>query len=228
MQALLEQHGWRIQHHEIPDNGAIGRIRRVTIAFRPSLATTTKVIYCADGQVVESLALGLARSPHCERLALIGVHSNSEVRAQEYLLSSHELFSAHERFFTEQVRSWAGHEFGVPTERDASVVFGFSNGGAFAFATALRRPRCFAAAISFSTPRLASMPAIPPRDSVRPSIYLAVGNQGPEKSIRKNVLHLARWLRQNDVPVTLCERRAGHALDFWTTELVAAVDWLCM
>jgi S-formylglutathione hydrolase FrmB len=157
---------------------------------------------------------------------LIGVHSIEAVRAQEYLLSSNQYFLAHETFFSNELRWWAQSEYHVPTERDSSVVFGFSNGGAFSLATALRNPQRYAAACSFSPPRLPMLPAIPPPGGPKPSVYLAAGNQGPEKYIRKNVLKLSRWLRQNGVPIEVSEKEARHTLDFWASEFVVAVGWL--
>ena len=184
------------------------------------------VVYCADGQVVETLAVELTRSGRRDNPILIGVHSNEAVRAQEYLLSSSQYFMVHETFFSNELPLWAESEFNVPSERDKSVVFGFSNGGAFSLATALRNPHRYAAAFSFSTPRLPMMPAIPSPGGPKPSVYLATGTQGPEKYIRKNVLHLSRWLRRNDIRVEVSEKQARHTLDFWASEFVVAIGWL--
>ena len=219
---------WCIQHHAFPDPDVRGRTRRVTTAIPSSYnGTTTSVVYCTDGQVIKTLTDELEGSSRDRNgPILIGVHSDPEVRAQEYLLSSSDQFLAHERFFTEYVRSWARDEFGISVERNKSAVFGFSNGGAFALAVALRHPHKFRAAIGFSVPSLGTLPPIPPPDAPKPSIYMAVGTQGPEKSIRKNVLRLSRWLRRNDIPVIVSERLSGHTLNFWATEFVVAIDWL--
>lgn len=90
---------------------------------------------------------------------------------------------------------------------------------------ALRHPDCFAAAFSFSTPKLPQKPSIESGGSTMPAIYFAAGNLGPEKAIRKNVRQLGRWLEKKGVSVTLSERQAGHSLDFWGSELPIALEW---
>jgi predicted esterase len=222
---FMTEQPWQIQHHVLHDHGSLKTIRRVTIAIPASAKPFTRVVYCADGQVIETFASALTTSLDGDLPILIGIHSDARFRAQEYLLSSDEHFLAHERFWTDQVRKWAQCEFGVSPERGQSVAFGFSNGGAFALAAVLRQPHLFAAVLSFSTTQFASR-EIPPPGGLKPSIYMAAGNQGPEKSIRKNVLRIARWLRQNDLPVTVSLQAAGHTLDFWVTEFVKAVEWL--
>ncbi len=182
-------------------------------------------MYCADGEVVELLVEALTHSSLLHLPVLIGVHSHQSHRAEEYLQSDNGLFVTHEKFFCHELRSWAHLEYGIPPEREASIVFGFSNGGAFAVAAALRNPDQFSAAFAFSVPPLPQLPSIPAPGAAKPSIYLATGNQGAEKSIRKNVLRIARWLRDNELPLTLSERRAGHTMDFWAAEFVVALEW---
>ncbi len=42
-----------------------------------------------------------------------------------------------------------------------------------------------------------------------PRIYLATGRDGPERKIRKNVLHLARWLERQQIDVTVSDQPGG-------------------
>ena len=58
-----------------------------------------------------------------------------------------------------------------------------------------------------------------------PRIYLSTGRDGPERKIRKNVLHLARWLERQQIAVTVSDQPGGHDMDFWSAELVAAFRW---
>lgn len=214
---------WRFRHESLVDSA--GRHRRITVCLPPSISEQTKIVYCTDGQVVEALAQEFSRSGVAEWPVFVGVHSSETVRAQEYLFSLAPEYLHHERFFTEELRAWS-RNLELEPSRNRSVVFGFSNGGAFALTTALRNPHCYDAALSFSTPRLPMLPPIPPAEGPRPHIYFAVGKIGPEKSIRKNTLRLARWLRKSGIAVTVSERQAGHTLNFWAAELVVAMRQL--
>ncbi len=218
---------WKFEHFDFPISESIGQRRRVSVAI-PSgvdLATAT-VVYCADGQVVDALAMTLLRSSgSLYPPILIGVHSHPTMRAEEYLLSSNEHYLDHEKFFTDDLRFWAHETLGISVERINSVLFGFSNGGAFAIATTLRHCDRFAAAIAFSVPAFGQLPDIPQLPVLRPSVYLAAGNRGAEKSIRKNVLKLRKTLQRNQILVEYCERTSDHTLDFWATEFVTAVRW---
>ena len=218
---------WQIQHFDYPISETIGQPRRVTVAI-PSGADmeTATVVYCTDGQVVESLAVNFLRSSNSlHPPILIGVHSHPEIRAEEYLLSSKEQYLSHEKFFTDDLRFWAHKVFGISVGRENSVLFGFSNGGAFAIATTLRHCDRFAAAIAFSVPAFGQLREVPQLPDSRPSVYLAAGNRGAEKSIRKNVLQLFKTLQRNRILVEYCERMSDHTLDFWVTEFVTAVHW---
>jgi pimeloyl-ACP methyl ester carboxylesterase len=105
-------------------------------------------------------------------------------------------------------------------------LFGFSNGGAFAIALALRHPTLYAAAVAFSVPPL---PLLPPwgGGAVQPAFYLAVGDHGPERQIRKRMLQLAQRLRRQGLRTEFAYRRnARHTLGLWGPELVLAAKWL--
>jgi len=216
-------HTWQFFHHTLRDRAGIER--RVSVALPDQILHAPTVVYCADGQVVETLCRYMASCEIQNPPILIGVHSNEATRAQGYLFDKNRHYLAHEEFFVDELPTWANTEYDVAQLRSSTVVFGFSNGGAFALTAALRHPASFAAAFSFSTPKLSAMPCIKSAGTLMPSIYLATGNIGPEKSIRKNVLHLARWLRKLNIPVTLAEKNAGHTLDFWASELPIALDW---
>lgn len=213
---------WNCGQHTLSDS--TGRERPVSVVFPATLPPKPTVVFCADGQVVESFCNRLAASGPRRLPVLVGVHSDRTARAQEYLYNGNSEYLVLEEFFVQTLRSWVSHQYGIPVERSNSVISGFSNGGAFALTAALRHPRCFSGAFCFSTPKLPERPGID-CEAPRPNIYLAAGNVGPERSIRRNVLRIARWLRQNAVPVTLTERNAGHTLDFWASEFPLAIAW---
>ena len=89
---------WQIQQHDFPA-GEYARQHRVTIAIPLAGDISFRtVVYCADGQVVETLAAKLQPAlPDRELPVLIGVHSDPAVRAQEYLIGLNEQFLMHER-----------------------------------------------------------------------------------------------------------------------------------
>ena len=95
---------WQIEQHDFPTCDGASQQRRVTVAIPPVEDVNRRpVVYCTDGQVVETLAAELQRTlPEREQPILIGVHSHPQARAQEYLLNSSESFLAHERFFAEK------------------------------------------------------------------------------------------------------------------------------
>ena len=217
---------WQIENHDVPFSSR-GRTRRITVAMPcPDNINNKSIVYCADGQVIETLAFALRSLPEDNLPILVGVHSDPEVRAQEYLPSTKDLYLAHESFFVENVRSWAHDRFDITMARDKSFVFGFSNGGAFAISVAFRHCDRFAAAIAFSIPPFGDLPVSSSPCERLPEIYLASGNQGPEKSIRKNMVKLRRSLQRRGASLHYCERTCGHTLDFWTSEFAEAIQWL--
>ena len=200
--------------------------RQVTLAIPPAgILPSTTVVYCTDGQAVEHFVFEMQRSSsQANAPVLIGIHSSLSSRAEEYLLSETDKYLDHERFFVQTVRLWATQQFAIPTDRARSVVFGFSNGGAFAVAAALRHPDRFAAALAFSVPPFGKLP-ISKSAEVQPSFYLAAGNQGGERSIRKHTLKLRASMQSQQIPVVFHERNADHTLKFWVSEFVAALSW---
>lgn len=202
-----------------------GTERIVSVAKPNPLPQTPTVVFCADGQVVEMLTLSLSASEIRSPPILIGVQSHEETRAQDYLFKENANYFAHEAFFVEELPSWVNAEFDVSISRSTSIVFGFSNGGAFALAVALRHPDRFSAAFSFSPPKLPTLPSVGASDDQIPAIYFAVGTIGGERAIRRNVLRLTKWLRKNNAEVTIVERNENHTLDFWVSEMPIALDW---
>ncbi len=217
--------GWRLDDRDLVDR--TGKVRRVTVAIPPGSHVDRRVVHCADGQIVAGLTDALSRSGEPDLPVLIGVHSHDAVRAQEYLPSSDSLYLAHASLFVDRLRTWANAEYGINTDRERSAMFGVSNGGAFAIGVALQHPSRYSAAISFSPPKL-TQHAVPDQGDGCPLIYVAVGDRGPEKQIRKHVLHLVRTLRRANIGGTLAERTGeGHTLDFWLSEFPIAYRWWC-
>lgn len=184
------------------------------------------MIYCTDGQVVPILAGRLQASLwEVELPILIGAHSDSTVRAQEYLASADDLYRRHAEFFIERLPAWVRGNLGISAAREDTAILGFSNGGAFAVVQGLSRPDKFGAVMALSVPQFGDLPA-PSQLGLPPlRCYLAAGNQGPEKSIRKPTMKLVRELQRRGISAEYYQRSAGHTLDFWAAELVLAVQW---
>lgn len=212
----------RVATHLVVDR--TGCSRQVTVAWTSPANPDAIVIYCADGQLVPYFEKSLHRMINGALPVLVGVHS-TDLRSQEYLPSSKQCYLDHEAFFVIQLRNWMITQFGIEPSREKSIMFGFSNGGAFALHSVLQYSHLFAGVFSFSTPPFELSESRRQHDQNNPWIYLATGNQGPEKSIRKNVLKLSRTLERRKYSVTFCERQAGHTLEFWLAELTLAWNW---
>lgn len=226
-QCSMTRDDWSLTGYEL-DLGPGGERRRsLTVAIpRVVDALTCRMIYCTDGQVVPILADQLQASlPEAEFPILIGVHSDSIVRAQEYLASADDLYRRHAKFFVERLPAWVRGNLGISAAREDSAIFGFSNGGAFAVVQALSHPDKFRAAIALSVPQFGDLPAPSQVGLPTPRCYLAAGDQGPEKSIRKQTMKLVRELQRREISAEYHQRTAGHTLDFWAAELVLAVQW---
>ncbi len=215
----------RIEDHQVP---TCEGPRTVTVAIPESPLQHVDVVYCADGQVVPELAAALQQSTQQVALpCLVGVHSVPQYRAEEYLYGTNEpaRYRWHEQFFAMTVREYAVSAWGLAKERQRNLLFGFSNGGAFAVATALRDPLQFAVAIACSVPRMPDMPVVDSGEGDKPCFYLAAGDLGPEKAIAKHTRRLASWVEKHGLNVDYFQRSGGHNHDFWTREFTNAMAW---
>jgi enterochelin esterase-like enzyme len=186
------------------------------------------VVFCADGQAVGGLSANVAaeiEAGSIPPIALIGVDSCSEKRAQEYICGVNKAaFEAHERFFVEEVPQWLDAELGISPVREACGVFGFSNGGAFAVSMGVRHREKFGVVIAFSVPpgperTAGSAFAAKPL----PRYYLAAGTK--EGGFRKTTRAIAKTLERLGVTHVYYQREAGHDFSFWAAELPQAIRW---
>ena len=99
-----------------------GRLVTVYVPPEPPEA----VVYAGDGQVIAPWGR-LLEAADVPPTLIVGVHrlADETLRLQEYSPGfDPQRFAAHERFFVEDVRRWAGARFGValpPTARRCSV-----------------------------------------------------------------------------------------------------------
>jgi len=209
------------------------REHRPVTVFLPDEVTSLAsipVVYCTDGEAVGAFAAELAPRMHegcIPACILVGVHSAPEVRSEEYLHGvSAEDYEAHEDFFVRRVVSWSIRELGLSLEPRRTAIFGFSNGGAFAFSAGIRYPEQFGVVIAFSVARSPGIdvPRAPP-PAGWPRFYLASGTQGPERMFRKHTLSLVQALRRRGIEPVYSERDLGHCFDLWCAELGSALSW---
>lgn len=217
----MNQQIWHIEHHDLCDHSDCARTLTVAIPAKPK--QSGGVVFLTDGQFTEHWIPNLESSVLHSFPILVGVHSHESARAEEYLLNDGEEFERHEEYFVHELREFLKNEYGLKCTSDQSVVFGFSNGGAFALTVALRHPALYSTAICFSVPKLLQMPTIVHTAEHQPFFYLASGTIGPEKAIRKNVNQIAGWLRKRNMKVRVTERKAGHDFSFWSSEFPIAL-----
>jgi len=195
----------------------------------------TTVVYLADGEWTPDFARFIEpaiRSGRLPPLLLVGVHSgwtpeqsskHVDLRGAEYLEMQHDRrFVAHESFFVEEVLPWAEHTWGASKIRDRRVVFGCSNGAAFALCMLLKHPDDFRNAVAFSV--AGGPPERVGLDHQR--VYLLIGTlEGGLKM--NNITRLwADHLSAAGSAVFYRTRVAGHDRLMWREELSEALAWI--
>ncbi|MDQ6804019.1 MAG: alpha/beta hydrolase-fold protein [Actinomycetota bacterium] len=186
------------------------------------------LVLCADGESIATWASVVAGADM--PVALVGISSagrqvgrleddfdpTADPRARAYLPDvDPPYFAAHMRYVLKTVLPWARARVGnVP-----ALVFGASNGAAFAAAAAAMHPGAFAAALVFS---LGVPPPFPAADRDLPHALVA-GQLEP--GFYGNTTRYARQLRARGVPVRLIRPMRGHDHTMWCDEFVPALRW---
>jgi enterochelin esterase-like enzyme len=155
---------------------------------------------------------------------MVGAH-----RLDDEMLRLHEYspgfdpvrFSAHEKFFVEDVRRWVAARFEVALPAERTVVFGVSASGELALALGLRHPDIYGA-IFCASPGGGYRPP-EPMPSMVPRTYLVAGTLEP--FFLKNATRWARALGAAGADVVMTERVGSHGDAFWQEELPLMVAW---
>src|SRR5690348_17525107 len=114
--------------------------RGVTVYVPP--APVTAVVFAGDGEVIAPWG-GVLEASGVPSTMIVGVHrlADETLRLHEYSPGfDPERFSAHERFFAEDVGQWARSRFAVALPAERIAVCGVSAGGELALAMGLRHP----------------------------------------------------------------------------------------
>jgi pimeloyl-ACP methyl ester carboxylesterase len=195
--------------------------RRVTayVPPRPPVA----VVFAGDGQVIApwGAVLEAAKLPPT---LIVGAHRMDDEmwRLREYSPGiDPPRFAAHEKFFVEDVRGWAGSRFHVALPADRTAVAGVSAGGELALALGLRHPDVFGAVFCASPGGGFRPPPVMP--SPLPRAYLVAGTLEP--FFLENATRWATSLRGANADVVLTKRVGSHGDGFWQEEFPLMVAW---
>lgn len=215
------------------ESQALGEARKVTV-YRPpnhSPGDDVPVIYATDGNMFAPYARRLdaaIESGLCPPVVVVAAHSapmdqiNGNIRALEYLQGfDQSRFDSHQRFFIVELAAWAETELGVPNDPARRGVFGCSDGGGHALATAMLHPTKFSQVFAYST-------GMPPDPSTKwdsatyPFVHLCAGTL--EGGFHQATEAWAGFLHLQNAGVHFTERVSGHDLIQWCEELPRALS----
>lgn len=210
------------------DSEVLGERRALQIYLPPGYDPRHRapVLYATDSRtsadLIEPLIVGGRIPPLVSVGVPFGPDLDGDRRAQEYLPGLHpDRFEAHRRFFVEEVARWSEAELGVTSDRRGRIVFGVSNGAAFAAAMGVRHPEHFGTVIAFSlgiTPgRLSWQP------DQAPGHYLCAGTL--EEGFLRGTLQWAERATASGSDVEVRTWVSGHDMVMWDGELPAALEW---
>jgi len=195
--------------------------RQVTVyvpADRPEA-----VVFAGDGELISQWGADL-EAADVPPTVIVGVHRlpDETLRLHEYSPGlDPERFSAHERFFGEDVGSWARSRFGVALPAARTAVCGVSAGAELALAMGLRHPDVYGTVLCASPGAGYRPPAAMP--SSLPRTYLVAGTLEP--FFLHNATRWADALRDAGAEVVLNERVGSHGDAFWREEFPLMVAW---
>jgi enterochelin esterase-like enzyme len=195
--------------------------RPVTVYVPPD--PPEAVVFAGDGQLISQWG-GALEAADLPPTMIVGVHrlTDEMLRLHEYSPGfDPDRFSAHEKFFVDDVRRWARSRFGVALPAERTAVFGVSAGGEFALAIGLRHPDVYGVVFSASPGAGYRPPAVMP--SALPRAYLVAGTLEP--FFRQNATRWADALRAAGADVVMTERVGSHGDAFWREEFPLMVAW---
>jgi enterochelin esterase-like enzyme len=221
------------------DSHILAEKRKLSVYIPPGYEpakSNVPVIYCADGQSLAGYAAildPLIVAEDSPSVLLIGIHSaassvpysaGSDRRAQEYLPKfAPEKFELHERFVMQEVLGWAEKTLGAATRRAQRVIFGFSNGAAFAIAMGCRHSEQFGHVIAFSLGWVRGLEENWALDQA-PDHYLMAGIF--EEGFNTTTARWAAKLERSGLKYQYVQRFCGHDAVAWQEEFPRAVSWL--
>jgi len=195
--------------------------RQVTAYIPP--APPESIVFAGDGGWHTS-RLGEVIEAAAPSTMIVGVHglADDDARLQEYSpVFDAERFTAHEKFFVEDVRQWVQSRSGVALPAERTAVWGASIGGELALAIGFRHPDIYGAVFSASPGGGYRPPAV--MSSPLPRVYLVAGTLEP--FFLENATRWAVALRDPGADVVMTERAGAHGDAFWREEFPLMVGW---
>jgi enterochelin esterase-like enzyme len=195
--------------------------REVTVYIPPT--PPGAVTFAGDGQLISQWA-DAVEAADVPPTMIVGAHrlADETLRLHEYSPGFDPArFTAHERFFVEDVRQWVQTRFGLALSPGRTAVFGVSAGGELALAVGLRHPDVYGAILCASPGGGHRPPAVLP--SSIPRTYLVAGTREP--FFRENAIRWADALRDAGADVVMNERPGSHGGAFWQSEFPLMVAW---
>jgi enterochelin esterase-like enzyme len=181
------------------------------------------IVFAGDGQLVEEWAEPL-EAVDGPATMIVGVHrlADEMQRLHEYSPGFEpERFSAHEKFFVDDVRAWVRRRFGIAMAAERTAVFGVSAGGELAIALGLRHRDTYGA-VFCASPGGGYKPP-PSLSGPLPRLYFVAGTREP--FFLENARRWADALRDAGAHVVMTERVGSHGDAFWRAELPRMVNW---
>ncbi|GAB3757331.1 alpha/beta hydrolase [Microlunatus parietis] len=197
-----------------------GRQVTVSVPRRPPEA----IVYAGDGQGISQWGPDLeADAPPT---MVVGVHRTDDpdemARIKEYSPQFDEqIFTAHERFFVDEVRAWVRSRFELDLPAERTAVCGVSAGGELALSLGLRHPDVYGVIFCASPGGGHRPPDVLP--GPLPRAYLLGGTEEPW--FLENATRWADALRAAGADVILQERPGEHGGAFWRNEFPLMVRW---
>jgi enterochelin esterase-like enzyme len=196
--------------------------RQVTVYLPP--APPEAVIFAGDGQLIPHWGRALEEADVPATL-IVGAHrpADETLRLHEYSPGfDPERFSAHERFFVEDLQRFVRTRLGVAMPTRRTAVFGVSASGELALAVGLRHPDIYGAILCASPGGGYRPPDVMPNSI--PRTYLVAGTLEP--FFLANAARWAEALQDAGADVVMNERPGSHGDKFWRKELPQMVAWV--
>jgi len=181
------------------------------------------VVFAGDGHLIAQWG-GALEAADVPPTMIVGAHrlDDETLRLHEYSpVFDPVRFAAHEKFFVEDLRRWAGSRFQVALPAERTAVFGVSASGELALAIGLRHPDAYGAIFCASPGGGYRPPEAMPGPV--PRAYLVAGTLEP--FFLKNATRWATALRDAGADVVFTERVGSHGGAFWREELPLMVAW---
>jgi enterochelin esterase-like enzyme len=183
------------------------------------------IVYAGDGQLIAQWG-GVLEEAGLPPTMIVGAHrlDDEMMRLHEYSPAfDPERFSAHEKFFVDDIRAWVKSRFGIAVPAERTAVFGVSAGGELALAMGMRHPNVYGAVFCASPGGAYQPPEVLP-DSL-PRAYFVGGTE--ESWFFENAKRWADALRRaGAADVVITERTGPHGGAFWQQEFPLMVAWL--